>query len=123
MQAKLRIEETKMAALEADRRAAKEAGEKEAYEASKRIAAALSQQEAAKPQLIADSSNLNLQPQGSGSNRTKKSQTTGILFLFLRASTQISSALINERFHSPLRNPGLKLTCLGSILILCLTFL
>ncbi|KAB5545226.1 hypothetical protein DKX38_013338 [Salix brachista] len=77
MQAKLRIEETKMAALEAERRAAKEAGEKEASEASKRIAAAPSQQEAAKPQLIADSSNLNLQPQGSGSNRTKKSQTTG----------------------------------------------
>ncbi|KAJ6321435.1 hypothetical protein OIU77_011499 [Salix suchowensis] len=47
-EAKLRIEETKMAALEAERRAAKEA----------------------------DSSNLNLQP-GSGSNRTKKSQTTG----------------------------------------------
>ncbi|KAJ6430373.1 hypothetical protein OIU84_021720 [Salix udensis] len=76
-EAKLRIEETKMAALEAERRAAKEAGEKEASEASKRIAAAPSQQEAAKPQLIADSSNLNLQPQGSGSSRTKKSQTTG----------------------------------------------
>lgn len=76
-EAKLRIEEKKKAALEAERRAAKEAGEKEASEASKRIAAVPAQQEAAKPQLIADSSNLNLQPEGSGSNRTKKSQTTG----------------------------------------------
>ncbi|KAF9677858.1 hypothetical protein SADUNF_Sadunf08G0151400 [Salix dunnii] len=76
-EAKLRIEEKKKAALEAERRAAKEAGEKEASEAAKRIAAVPSQQEAAIPQLNADSSNLNLQPQGSGSNRTKKSQTTG----------------------------------------------
>jgi len=72
-----------MAAVEAERRAAKEAAEKEATEASKRIAAVASQQEAAKPQLSADSSNMNLHTQGSGSNRTKKSQTTGILFLFL----------------------------------------
>lgn len=76
-EAKLRFEEAKMAAVEAERRAAKEAAEKEATEASKRIDAVASQQEAAKPQLNADSSNMNLQPQGSGSNRTKKSQTTG----------------------------------------------
>ncbi|CAK7332495.1 unnamed protein product [Dovyalis caffra] len=76
-EAKLRAEEAKMAALEAERRAAKEAVEKEAAEASKRMGTVALQQEAAKPQLNTDSSNTNLQPQGSGSDRTKKSQATG----------------------------------------------
>lgn len=71
MQAKLRAEEAKRVALEAEKKAAKEAAEREAAEASKRIAGGV-------PPLEGDSSEaVNAPPKGSGS---KKPQLAGLNF-------------------------------------------
>ncbi|GLT36662.1 hypothetical protein SLA2020_110250 [Shorea laevis] len=69
MQAKLRADEAKRAALEAERRAAKEAAEREAANTLKRNESVASKAEAVL--------NTEPPPSGSESDRTKKSQSAG----------------------------------------------
>lgn len=81
MQAKLRAEEAKRAALEAEKRAAKEAAEREAAENSKRITAGVSQDGACGRQPDDSSVIAGAQSRGSRSDGTKKLQSAGIYFL------------------------------------------
>lgn len=78
MQAKLRAEEAKRAALEAEQKASKEAAEREAAEASKRISARVSKDQAPGHQMDGSSGTSNAQPKGSVSVGTNKSQSAGI---------------------------------------------
>ncbi|KAF5746534.1 nucleoporin GLE1-like isoform X2 [Tripterygium wilfordii] len=71
-EAKHRAEETRLAALEAERRVAKEAAEKEAAEASKR-GTSLSEVKASGHQVDSRSGNSNPENRGSGSTRSKQS--------------------------------------------------
>ncbi|KAH9772938.1 protein GLE1 [Citrus sinensis] len=75
MQAKLRAEEAKRAALEAEKRAAKEAAEREAAENSKRITAGVSQDGARGRQPDDSSVIAGAQSRGSRSDGTKKLQS------------------------------------------------
>lgn len=80
MQAKLRAEEAKRAALEAEKRAAKEVADREAAENSKRITAGVPQD--GRGHQVEDSSVIaGAQFRGSGSYGTKKLQSAGIYFL------------------------------------------
>ncbi|KAJ8758853.1 hypothetical protein K2173_002632 [Erythroxylum novogranatense] len=74
-EAKMRAEEAKIAALEAERKTAKETAEKEAIETSKKGIAVVSLEEGVSHQASANSGAQNLHSGASGSN--KKPQSTG----------------------------------------------
>lgn len=88
MQAKLRAEEAKRAALEAQMRAEKEAAEREAIEASKRDAAKVVQKEASGNQTNASLGSLNAETTESEFDK-KKSASAGIVAIKVKEATFI----------------------------------
>lgn len=89
MQAKLRAEEAKRAALEAEKRAAKEAAEKEATEKPKGTTGGASEDGGSGRQVDGSSVVLGSQSKGSGYNGTKKLQSAGNLSLNYWLSTPL----------------------------------
>jgi nucleoporin GLE1 len=79
MQARLRAEEAKRVALEAERRAAKEAAERQGIETSTRVAARVAQEEAAERQMNANSGTSN-ELKEFASDAAKKSQSASNFF-------------------------------------------
>ncbi|KAI9162027.1 hypothetical protein LWI28_023047 [Acer negundo] len=79
--AKLRAEEAKRAALEAEQKASKEAVDREAAEVSKRISAEASKDEAPGRQMVGSSRTSNAQSKESGANGIEKSQSAGKFYV------------------------------------------
>ena len=82
IQARLRVEEAKRAALEAERREAKEVAEREAIETSTRAAAGVAQEEAARSQMDTNSRTSN-ESKGFASDAAKKAQSASTIFFSL----------------------------------------
>ncbi|XP_037496784.1 protein GLE1 isoform X2 [Jatropha curcas] len=109
-EAKRKVEEAKMAALEAERRAAKEAAEKEAAEASKRIAAVVSQGDVAGHDGNVSSANSSLQSQEAGSNGSDKPKSAGDIMRAAKSARNLEQGRLQKLKMLDDENQSLRLS-------------
>ncbi|XP_059446123.1 mRNA export factor GLE1 isoform X2 [Corylus avellana] len=108
-EARLRAEEAKSAALEAERREAKEAAEREATETSTRAASGVAQEEAARSQIDANSRTSN-ESKGFASDAAKKSQSASNVLRAAESALNLEQGRLQKFKEIDERNQALRLT-------------